>query len=505
MGSQDQIQTKEGVLMYKSIKYFEEECINKFEEMENDFLREPEKFAEYVLALTDELHKLGTRMIQETLEEMDQMLQQSGLRMKKWHVDSHDTKQLITSLGTVNFQKTYFKNIETGEREYLLDRIMGLEKKQRITDDAEAKILEEAVQTTYARAGEAVSLGAGVKKQTVKNKLHQLKIPQVEISVTEKKTVDYLYIEADEDHVSLQFREKKGDLVQGEHKQKNNCLITKMVYVHEGVERVAPKSKRRRLINPYYFCGTSYGETNKEFWDRIYKYLDEHYELSKVKRIYINSDGGTWIKSGMRQIAGIIFVLDGFHLEQYLTKMTSHMKDSKDDAKRELKDTIRSRTKSDFEAFAERLTWYAQSDSDVERIEKSKEYILSNWTAAKLRLRHKEGVVGSSTEGHISHGLSSRMSSRPMGWSIVGATKMAELRAYYLNGGNMLELVRYQKEEEELPKAAGAEYNVISSSQVLVSERNRHEELGKYMSAITHSLPEQMKKKFYFQTNIWGL
>ena len=87
-------------------------------------------------------------------------------------------------------------------------------------------------------------------------------------------------------------------------------------------------------------------------------------------------------------------------------------------------------------------------------MEEAKAYILSNWTAAKIRLKHKDGVKGSSTEGHVSHVLSSRMSSRPMGWSVLGATKMAQLRAYYLNGGDMLELVRYQ--ERKLPQAAGA-------------------------------------------------
>lgn len=68
-------------------------------------------------------------------------------------------------------------------------------------------------------------------------------------------------------------------------------------------------------------------------------------------------------------------------------------------------------------------------------------------SAAKLRLKHKEGVKGSSTEGHVRHILSSRMSSIPMGWSVTGATKMSKLRAYHLNGGDMLELVRYQKKD----------------------------------------------------------
>ena len=49
-----------------------------------------------------------------------------------------------------------------------------------------------------------------VSKQTVKNKLHNLKFPkEKERSVKEKKVVDYLYIDADEDHVPLQFKEKK--------------------------------------------------------------------------------------------------------------------------------------------------------------------------------------------------------------------------------------------------------------------------------------------------------
>lgn len=38
---------------------------------------------------------------------------------------------------------------------------------------------------------------------------------------------------------------------------------------------------------------------------------------------------------------------------------------------------------------------------------------------------------------------------------------MAQLRAYYYNGGDMLELVRYQK--AELPKAAGCEQEILLS------------------------------------------
>lgn len=489
--------------MYNSIKYFEEDCIKRFEKLEDDFMKEPGKLAEYVLGLTEELHNLGLRMIQESLEEMNRMLRKSHKRLQHWIVESHETKQLMTSLGTVTFEKTLFTNKETGESEYLLDRIMGLEKHERISEDALARMLKEAVHTSYRRGGEETSLTADVKKQTVKNKIHALEFPRNDEKPEKKKELEYLYIEADEDHASLQFREKKGDLEENENHQKNNCLITKLVYVHEGIEKEAPKSKRHKLVNPYYFCGTSYGEDNTVFWDEVYEYINNHYDLDKVKKIYLSADGGGWIKSGMKRIAGITYVLDEFHLEKYLTKLTNHMKDSREDAADELRTAIRSKTKKDFEEIVERLENCLENETGMKRITDAKEYILSNWMAAKLRLRHQNGVKGSSTEGHVSHVLSSRMSSRPMGWSVQGATKMAKLRAYEMNGGDMLELVRYQK--RELPKAAGAEYDVLSSTEIIQSEKSRHGELGKYVDTISHSLSLHNRKIVYFNSHIWGL
>lgn len=96
--------------MYNSINYFEEECINRFEKLEDNFMKNPQKLAEYVLGLTEELHNLGLRMIQGSLEEMNGMLRKSQKRLQHWVVESHETKQLITSLGTVTFKKTLFTN-----------------------------------------------------------------------------------------------------------------------------------------------------------------------------------------------------------------------------------------------------------------------------------------------------------------------------------------------------------------------------------------------------------
>lgn len=231
---------------------------------------------------------------------------------------------------------------------------------------------------------------------------------------------------------------KKGDLQENENHPKNNCLITKLVYVYEGIEKESPRSKRNRLINPHYFCGVNTGEGNQRFWKEVYEYLDSHYDLEMVKKIYLNSDG-------MEQIPGVLHVLDEFHLEKYLMKLTGHMKDSQADATEELRRTIHRGSQENFIELAECLKEYLPSSTGIVRMEEAKHYVLSNWTAVRIRLKHKEGVRGSSTEGYVSHILSSRMSSRPMGWSIKGAAKMPRLRAYHLNHGNMLELVRWSE------------------------------------------------------------
>lgn len=503
--------------MINSIKYFEEECINKFENLENEFMKEPEKMAEYVLGLTEELHKLGLRMIEESLEEMNQMLIESPIRRKYWIIESHAKKRLITSLGEVCFKKTLFTNKETGKSEYLLDRILGLKRNERITEDALAKMLKETVQTSYRRGGEETSIESEVTKQAVKNKIHALEFPkdtkeqEDEANKKKKKVVEYLYIEADEDHTALQFQEKKGDLVRNKNQRKNNCLITKLVYVHEGIEFEKGSQKRKKLIHPYYFTSISAEKTNADFWDEIYEYIDANYDLNRVKKIYLNSDGGTWIKGGVQRIGGVTHVLDGFHLEKSITKLVSHMGDSRWDVARKMRRTIRYQKMEDFEELVDLLEEYLKEKSEnkeklksgLKRMNHAREYILSNWGAAKLRLSYPKGTIGSSTEGHVSHILSDRMTSRPRGWCRKGASNVAKLCVYNKNGGDMLKLVRYQK--RELPKVAGAEYQVISCEQMLRAERNRHGELGKYTETIRHSITRESKKKVYFNSHIWKL
>ena len=490
--------------MTKSIQHFEEFGIINLENVVEKFLQNTKDMASFVCGIKENVIKLGLDIIKETLENCDEMIRNSEKRKLNWQIVKTDEKKLITSLGTVCFKKTLFKNKSTGERAYLLDRILGIESHERLTEDAEAQMLEEAVETCYRKAGEAISISDMLSKQTVKNKIHSLKFHNEFQELADKKKVKYLYIDADEDHVSLQYQENKGDLVRNDCHRKNNGIMAKIVYVYEGIEKEGPISKRNKLINPHYFCGTYTGEENEKLWDEVYEYIRCNYDLDSIEKIYLNGDGGSWIKTGKRKLAGLTYVIDGFHLSKYMIRATSHLLDSAEDVRNEIYETIKRGTKADFEKVIEKILKVTDGEAAQKRVKESKDYILSNWSAVKVRLANRDGVVGCSAEGHVSHVLSSRMSSRPMGWSKKGADKMARLRAYYWNGGNMLELVREQR--KELPKAAGAEENdIISSAEMLRAEKNRHYKLGKYFESINHSISADARKYVWFKAHIWGL
>lgn len=81
---------------------------------------------------------------------------------------------------------------------------------------------------------------------------------------------------------------------------------------------------------------------------------------------------------------------------------------------------------------------------------------------------------------------------------------MARLRVYKKNGGDMLALVRYQK--QELPKAAGMEEVICSAEEVLKSERKNRRAQGIYADMPSYTIPyTQIRKIAALKDHIRGL
>ena len=484
--------------MNKSIQHFIEFGTAKIEENMICYAENPTRIAEMVYGVEAAVTELGRNMISEEWETLDEIIRNDSNRKKSWHVVRRDETTLVTHLGPVKYKKTLFRHKETGEYAYLLDKIMGLAPHTRMTEDAVAKVLEEAVQTSYQKGGENACITIDdVSKQTVLNKLHVLEFPEVSQN-DERKELPYLYIDCDEDHVSLQFLESREETLE-DWKRKN--VMPKLVYVYEGI---TDESGRNKLVNPKYFGGVYDGPDGVEsLWKEVKHYIENNSDVEKIDKIYINGDGAGWIRSGTKYIPGGEFVLDKFHMHKYIIKATSHLWDSVDDARSMLYRAIHKKKKWMAEDTFNRILEVTEDESRRRTVETAKKYILNNWSGIMHQVKAKDVNFGCSAEGHVSHIFSDRMSSRPLGWSRTGADKMARLRVYRANKGNMLDLVRYQK----LEKAAGAEEEVIfTSSQMFTEERRQRSKLGELYGLKLYSIPyPNIKKMVYFKSHITGL
>lgn len=484
--------------MINSIQQFCREGVKNLEKVMVDYSADMTKIAEMVQGVTKGVVDLGLSIIAEEWENYDELLRNRKDLRSEWYIVRRDETTLLTSLGSVTYHKTLFKNKFTGEHEYLLDRIMGMEKHARMTEDAEAKLLEEAVQTSYRRGGESVCISEdAVSKETTMNKIHALQFPKAE-PLSEKKVLKYLYIDADEDHVSLQFLDKKGDI----KKPRTNTVMPKLIYVYEGIIN---ENGRNELINKKYFGGVYEGNKEVEqLWGEVSEYIEASYDTEVLEKIYINGDGAAWIKSGQRILDKSHFVLDRFHMHKYIIGATSHLMDSVEDARSEIYRAIYKKKKYQAEEAFEKILAVTESETKRKTVEASKAYILGNWAGIMEWIKDKNEEIECSAEGHVSHVFADRMSSRPLGWSRTGADKMSRLRIYENNGGNMLELVRYQK--KVLSVAAGCEEVRSSCGTVLYSERKNRKELGMLADIPVYSLPyTHIKKIAALKNHIWGL
>lgn len=301
---------------------------------------------------------------------------------------------------------------------------MGLEKHAKISEDAEARILEEAAESSYRKGGINACIGEQeVSKETVMKKIHVLEFPTLE-PLKEKRKVRRLYIDADEDHVSLQYLEKKGDI----RKPRTNTVMPKLIYVYEDVDYDESKHK---LVHCSFFGGDYAGtEGTRELWHEVFGFIKESYDEDALEKVYINGDGADWIKIGAGMHAKARFVLDRFHMHKYIIAATSHLKDSAEDARSEIYRTINGKRKRAVEEAFDKILEVTESETKAKAVEAAKTYILSNWSGIMESVRTKDKSLQCSAEGHVSHIYSDRMSSRPLGWSRRGADRMARLRIY---------------------------------------------------------------------------
>jgi hypothetical protein len=428
--------------MNNIIQDFAENFIRNIEKyVDNLFEGEKKDISELIEIMQQDMNKLGRDALAHILEKMDHEIKESKERKKLWNIHARDmNKTLITKFGEVKFQRTYYasKNSEDTEFTYLVDDVFGIKRHQRMDTGLELDIVEKSEEYSYQKAVDMASKVVPLSKQTTSNKIKKLgKIDNRVIDQPpenkEKKKIKYLYIEADEDHISIQRKNLDED-----KKKKSKNKVTKLVYVHEGRE-----GARNKLKNVKFFSGIY--NKSEDLWEEVLSYIDESYDMDHIETIFLAGDGAPWIKMGLKEIHKTKYVLDRYHLNKYVLKATGHYPKQRSNLWLGLNQAKFKWVRSTFKILSEK----AENEDQKERVKKARSYIYSNWAGIE-NYANDPNAEGCSAEGHVSHVLASRMSSRPLAWSEDGADRMARLRAFKYNGGKKDDLYRlYEHKEKE--------------------------------------------------------
>ncbi len=380
--------------------------------------------------LNDRLMKLGYDLTKFSLSYAEDIIFNLRERKNQFESLEIDDRKIITIFGEIDFKRRYYIDKETKQRVYLLDEYFKISPKERFLENVETRLIEEAIESNYEKAGKVAAYKTEISKQTIMNKISELKIDIEETKTTSKKVVDNIYCIADEDHV---------------HLQKGGIEEPRLVVVYDSIMK---DGKRTKLCNKKHFGGVYTGRID-DLWEEVLTYLDNTYELDKVKNIYILGDGANWIKTGLEWLPNSINVLDKFHLMKAVNAIVG--KENKENAleKAEYKKRIytsfyRQNFKETKEIVYEILA--EEMEENVRyRKEKILKYILNNKEGISNLYKYQKELHGCSAEGHISHLYSARLSSRPLGWKTINVDNVSRLRLLKADNKEIKEIIHNKR------------------------------------------------------------
>ena len=383
-------------------------------------------------------------------------IKEDGYRVKERNVE----RSYTTAVGEVRFSRTYFRAPDGGYV-YLLDKIMEIEPRERVSKAVSAELINNSVSMSFRKAIE--STGVDVSSQTLHNRICALGELVVDVPET-KEPAKELHIFADEDHVSIHTPNGKRN------------TVVPLVAITEGIDTTNPK--RHQVKNPLYIAG--YRQSPDTIFNQLYAVADRRYDLSEAEKIYVHADGGKWIKGYREVFPDATFVMDEFHITKRFKALSSFF------TPEGLKALMGCIKKNDYPEFIGRMIEAVNREKDSRRKQRLKEelqYFMRNWTG--IVNRKTLAVCGSCTEPMISHVLAERLSRTPCGWSVAGLEKMSMLRAFMANGGmvkreDVVTSVNKKGEEEALERR----------------KKEGYEKYGKYAEKAEAALEKEIKEMF---------
>lgn len=402
----------------------------------------------------------------EVLSDYDQQIMSSAFRRQFYRVKDKRERRIDTSVGTVNYTRRYYEDKRSNELFFLLDEAVGIEKNSRLSMDLRAKLLEDAAQLSYRQAAKRNGGNSTQSASTVMNVVHRsggVITAEDQLGPEVRNAPPVLFVEADEDHVA--------------HQDGTNHFL-KMVYVHEGYEPAG--SHKYRLKHPFYVVGEYPGaEGTEEIWRTTLDCIEKRYGGHHPQRFFLAGDGAQWIKSGAEYLSNCTVVYDKFHLKKVCKQAATGI--GGDLGKTLEYWALQGHSSYLKEYFKVRLNDPSLRSSEYKAVNQARLLIQRNWKAIKAN--NDSDFHGCSAEGHVSHMLSERFSSRPMGWCQLGTDSLSQTRVFVLKGGNVFEkLQKHAHEEKQITDGQRVDARL---------KMNYNVHMAKYASTASAQLVEQ--------------
>lgn len=341
-------------------------------------------------------HTVG--ILQQLIEATDKSMlaDKAGRRKEGWVVERHgDRRAVMTKIGELQYERAYYENKRTGTYGYPIDQIIGVASYQRVGTGLSKELVSESRQQSYHRTAESCCSGR-LSRQTVLNKIRRaeavIEKPPGTVSVPE------LHIDADEDHVAMQ-----------DSRYRSRTTVP-LVSVYEGIEGEGTRNHCRGI-----FHISAYGKSPDTLWEEVVTRIEQRYDLANT-RIYLHGDGAGWIARGMEWLPNASFVLDKYHKNKYVHQLLAGYDAGRmRQLRRDLDQALYDMDEEYFENIVQMLLY--EMPQRAEEITEAANYLRSHMPAIAIQRTDPSAGNGGATEPHVSHVLSSRLSSRPMGWS----------------------------------------------------------------------------------------
>lgn len=369
---------------------------------------------------------LNLDTLKQILEFLDLEYKNSNERKEKYYVQQTRQRTLITSLGLLTFNKTYYKSKKkiNGKYEYysFLEDYLGISKWSKMTLAAETQLINNALDNGYTWSANNSIPNYITTRQTISSKIQTINYNYIE-NIERKETPNVIYIEADEVHANLQSR----------FPGKKNRIVP-VILTHEGHKETFVKKKE---LKEQHYISSSILKTDK-LWEETYKFLDKKYDLSKEPTIFISGDGGPWIKSYDVAFSNAIYVLDPFH---YFNKKLSVIF-KKEPIVTSIADSyLRHRMIDEFKLLVK--TQIEQYPDEKKEMLKVQRFLINNIDGI-INQKHPLYKCPCSMEGHISNKYAKFITSRPHSYSEDGLESIVQLLTMKANKIKLNEEILYK-------------------------------------------------------------